>query len=472
MTSIHPSTQSTAPRWRSLNEQLLGSNRTANRPVFKSSVSLYQFSPRAVVHPTSEAEIVQAVQMAARHRLKVRAIGALHSAAPIPATDGMCIVLDQYKDLVSVKGPLVTVQAGMRLWELNQVLAQHNLALPVLGTIVQQTVSGAISTGTHGGSLTCKSLSGYIHTLRLVRADGSVLELDRSHDLFNAVVISMGLLGIVSTVTFQCVPKFYLKSQVCRLPMALLLQQFDQIQRNHQYVDMRYSAITDSAHLVLIDSMLDSQENGGWTPTVKSKLAWKFTDSINKWAQRLFHTYRLNGLQRWCIECYDKTVYACPYGQSDFVLTHFDATSDDFIANGDLEDLDPVSDMEIAIPYSQATTALATIRNHFRTAQKYPSMHIHIRCSAADALWLSPAHGQAICWLEFWEYPRTGEFFREMVELLKPFNFRCHWGKQIPIDQDYLKQQYEKWDDFIRLRQEWDPNGMFSNTCLECYFGA
>jgi L-gulonolactone oxidase len=359
----------------------------------------------------------------------------------------------------------------MKLWKLNQVLAEQGLALPILGTIVQQTVAGAISTGTHGGSLHHPSLSGYVQALRLVQADGSVLDCDRSQNIFNAVVISMGLLGIVSTVTFQCVPAFSLRSEVCPLPMEIFLQEFDQIQQSNQYVDMRYSPITDAVQMVLINPAAEPiLENGGWQPTVKSKQEWKRTEWINKFAQRLFNTHKFNWLQRWGFEQYDKTVYASPYGSSDFVLTHFDATSDDLIGNGDLEDLDPVADMEIAIPYVQAQAALACLRDHFHKTNRYPSMHIHIRCAAADTLWLSPANGQAICWLEFWEYPCTGKFFQEMVELLKPFHFCAHWGKQIPVEPSYLKQQFDRWTDFLELRQAWDPDRRFSNTCLDHYF--
>lgn len=446
-------------------------NKQAKNYVLSSAVSLYSFSPCAVPHPSTEEEIIQIIQEAAQHNLKVRAIGSLHSAAPIPATDGVCIVLDKYKNVVNIEGSLVTVQAGMKIWELNEILAEHNLALPILGTIVQQTVSGAISTGTHGGSLEHKSLSGYVQALRLIRADGSILQVDSSQDIFNAVVISMGLLGIVSTVTFQCVPAFSLQSKVISMSMDTLLQEFDNINQNNKYVDIRYSPITDNVQIVLINQTVETlTKNGGWYPTVKTKMEWKLTDFINKLGQRFFYSYRLNWLQRWCIKQYDKTVYSCPYGRSDFVLTHFDATSDDLVTNGDGNDLDPVSDMEIAIPYSHTQAALACLRNHFHKTRKYPSMHIHIRCSAAEDFWLSPAYVQAICWIEFWEYPRTGEFFREMVELLKPFNFRCHWGKQIPVEREYLKQQYKKWHDFIRLREDWDSNAMFSNACLDSYF--
>ena len=446
-------------------------NKPEKRQIVKSAVSLYSFSPHTVAHPNTEAEIVQIIQTAARQNLKVRTIGSLHSAAPIPATDGVCIVLDRYKNLVKVEGCLVTVQAGMKICELNEILAAYNLALPTMGTIAEQTVSGAISTGTHGGSLEHKCLSGYVRALRLIRADGSILQLDSSQDVFNAVAISMGLLGIISTVTFECVPAFSLQSQVISLSINALIHKFDEINQNNKYVDIRYSPIADKVQIVLINpTEKPLKENGGWHPIQTTKIEQKVTNFINKSAQRLFEKYRLNWLQKLCLEQYDKTIYSAPFGRSDFVLTHFDATSTDIATNDRVTDFEPVGDMEIAIPYDKARAALSCIRNYFQKVQKYPTMHIHIRCTAADDFWLSPAYKQAVCWLEFWEYPHTGKFFKEMVELLQPFSIRCHWGKQIPINSDYLKTQYEKWHDFIYIRQKWDADSMFSNSCLDSYF--
>jgi L-gulonolactone oxidase len=434
--------------------------------VFKNADLLYSFFPCAVVHPTTEAEIVQVIQEAGQQGLKVRAIGAIHSLAPIPATEGVCIVLDKYKQVVNIEDSLVTVQAGIKIWELNEILAQHNLALPILGTIDRQTVSGGISTGTHGGSLFHQSLSSYVQALRLVRADGSILEVDCSQKIFNAVGLSMGLLGIISTVTFKCVPAFSLQSKLCKIPIDILLQNFDDIQTNNKYVDIRYTPITDTAQVILINPSSENlKENSGWHPVVKNRIKQRMTNFINEIGLHLFYSYQLNWLQRWSIKQHDKApAYACVSGRSDFVLIHFDAMTNDL----DERVLGPSgSDMEIGIPYSQARAALTCLRNHFHKTQKYPSTHIHIRCAAADDFWLSPAYKQPICWLEFWEYPRTGEYFREIVELLKPFNFRCHWAKDMPIEQEYLRKQYEKWNDFIRLRQEWDSKGMFANSCLD-----
>ena len=44
----------------------------------------------------------------------------------------------------------MTVQAGMTIADLNSTLALYGMALPNLGDIEYQTVSGALATATHG----------------------------------------------------------------------------------------------------------------------------------------------------------------------------------------------------------------------------------------------------------------------------------------------------------------------------------
>ena len=446
-------------------------NSKQERPLIKSAVGLYDFSPQAIAQPKTEQDLIQIVQYAKQHNRRVKAIGARHSAVPLPATEGICVSLERYKKVLHVDGLLVTVQSGIRLCELNDFLAQHHLALPILGTIAQQTVSGAVSTGTHGGSLHHTSLSGYVEAMRIVRADGTVAQVCKGDELFDGVAIALGSLGLISTITFRCVPAFSLGTNVITLPMTSFLAQFDSLNRQNKYVDIRYSPITDSAHLALINPTTEPlYENGGWKPPNTSFLSQRLADStdwINKLAQRLFLTHKFNWLQRWGIERYDRSIYAEAYGRSDFVLTHFDATSTDLLANEARSDLDPVADMEVAVSYSSAVEAIATLRHHFQSTQRFPSMHIHLRTQAAETAWLSPTRGEAICWIEFWEYPCTGKFFAEMMALLQPFDPIGHWGKQLPkLPGSELKHQYAHWNDFIQLRQQWDPNGLFLNDYL------
>lgn len=447
----------------------------ANAPAkpLSSAVSLYRFTPQAVVHPETEADLIQAVQLAAEKGLKVRAIGALHSAIPIPATEGICIVLDRYQAVLKVEGHQVSVQAGIQLCQLSAELNKSGLALPILGTIDQQTIAGAISTGTHGGSLHRPSLSSCVSAVSFVNANGELVTVESTQPEFQTVGLSLGLFGVISTVTLACTPAFSLRSQTRQFTFEQLIDSFEAIHQENEFVDIRYSPITNIAHAVLINPTDEPlTENGGWEPVKQSRLAWRITESVNKLAQKLFQSLPINPVQRWCLNRYEQSVYSAPYGRSDFVLTHFDATSEDLISNGDAVDLDPVADMELAVPYEQAIAALQTLRDHFHQTQRYPTMQIHIRCSAGESFWLSPTGGGPICWLEFWEYPCTGKFFQDMVALLKPFGFRGHWGKQIPVERAYLQQQYPRWQDFCDLVKQHDPHGRFSNPTLHRYFRA
>ncbi|MEO7275730.1 MAG: NAD-dependent epimerase/dehydratase family protein, partial [Vicinamibacterales bacterium] len=211
------------------------------------------FRPAAVVHPANEAQLAQVVRIAGEAGVTVRAIGSLHSSSPVPYTDGVCIVLDRYRELLGVDGELVTVQGGMKIRELNDALASLKLALPVNGAITAQSVTGAISTGTHGGSRIYGSVSDTVEAVRLIRADGEIVEIGRSHELFPAVVVSCGLLGILSTVTFRCVPAFVLQSRHAVHPAAEVIERFDEIHRRSPYTCVFYFPVNDQMEVLDIN---------------------------------------------------------------------------------------------------------------------------------------------------------------------------------------------------------------------------
>ncbi|HEY2016968.1 MAG TPA: D-arabinono-1,4-lactone oxidase, partial [Bryobacteraceae bacterium] len=429
------------------------------------------FGPLTVVHPSSEDELVRIVAMARERRVKVKAVGSLHSQCPVPHTDGICVVLDHYTGLLKVEDPLVTVRAGMKLRDLNEALAARNLALPINGSITEQTVSGAISTGTHGGSLHFGSLSDYVEAVRIVKADGAIVDVDRAHDEFEAVILSMGLLGIISTVTFRCVPSFFLQSCSSVRTAQEVLDDFDRIHQDNLYLDMLYFAVTDQVEILAMNRV-DSQKcavadetprqpAGKQAPHASAKTVQRFKILILRAIASLLRTG--TSIQRYFTRFSVGSSYRPRVGRSDLVLAFGD--------RGPAERSPGiVGDMEIAIPYEQARQALTLLRDHFRKTQRYPLLPVHIRCSPQSDLWLSPAYKRKVCWLEFSSYPRTEPLFKEIHELMKPFRYRFHWGKETAANREYIREQYENWAAFARLRTDWDPNGMFLNQYLEAFF--
>ena len=74
-------------------------------------------------------------------------------------------------------------------------------------------MSGFLSTGSSGGSATY-SMKENVHALRIIDGTGKIYEVskdDENLDEFHATLVSLGLLGVISTVTFECVDRFHVK---------------------------------------------------------------------------------------------------------------------------------------------------------------------------------------------------------------------------------------------------------------------
>src|SRR5215471_4577313 len=102
--------------------------------------------------PKAVGAIADAVKDAAAADLTVRALGSGHSFTPVAATTGAALDLSGWTGIVSADAGsgIVTVRSGTTLRALNADLDALGLAMANLGDINAQTISGAISTGTHG----------------------------------------------------------------------------------------------------------------------------------------------------------------------------------------------------------------------------------------------------------------------------------------------------------------------------------
>ena len=194
-------------------------------------------------HPASEEELRTLVLAARREGRLLRVRGSGHSvshaiyAAPgeapnsvatgfVPAGDQIEVMLDRYRSwrVRSEERKLVEVDAGIHLGAdpsdpsgtatlenglLAQLAETKGWSLSNTGGITHQTVSGFLMTGSSGGSLQ-HSANANVHGVRIIDGRGDVrsLSLDDDPRALDAVLPSVGLLGVVSTVTLQCTDRF------------------------------------------------------------------------------------------------------------------------------------------------------------------------------------------------------------------------------------------------------------------------
>src|SRR5262245_13087661 len=170
--------------------------------------------PLAIDRPGDEDALAAVVKGAAARGVAVKAVGTGHSFTGAAVTDGRLVVLDRMNCVLDVDTDRyrVTVEAGITLAALNDLLDDRGLAMPNLGDIAYQTVAGATSTATHGTGAQFPGLAAQIVGLRIVAGDGSVVSCspDDEAEVFRCARVGIGALGVVSAVTLQLVPAFHL----------------------------------------------------------------------------------------------------------------------------------------------------------------------------------------------------------------------------------------------------------------------
>ena len=172
----------------------------------------------SAVFPTTEADLVATVAQAVRFRKKVKVISTwAHCISRLTCPgghDGLIISTSLYNHRIVVDKSRKTVEAGagVDLRELVDTVADHGLALPYMPYWAGVSIGGLISTGSHGSSFFQKggAVHEYVMGMRLVipakEAEGyaRVVVLNQSRpDEFNAAKVGLGVLGAISTVSYN-----------------------------------------------------------------------------------------------------------------------------------------------------------------------------------------------------------------------------------------------------------------------------
>src|SRR3712207_3511071 len=213
--------------------------------------------PERFYRPESEEEVLEIVREASDAGGTVRTFGAGHSWSPLVVTDDTLINLDNLDRIVSinVEHQRVTVQAGIRLKELNRILPKHDLGMRNLGSIGEQSIAGAISTATHGTGVRLGALHTQIVGMKLVTGSGQELNISESGDpeLMAAARVGLGALGIITQVTIQCVPYYNLERKAQPFPFDEVLDRIDNLVNDNDRVRLYWFPYTDVIQVATID---------------------------------------------------------------------------------------------------------------------------------------------------------------------------------------------------------------------------
>jgi L-gulono-1,4-lactone dehydrogenase len=417
-------------------------------------------SPAHVVRPTSSEEVVTAVGHARERGGTVRVAGAGHSFNDAVLTDGMLLSLERMNRVIQLDraAGLVRVEAGISLQALSDALDQHGLALPNLGDVDVQSVAGAASTGTHGTGARLKNLSAGIHSVELVLADGTRVEVneDVDTDAWRAARVSIGSLGVITALTLRTVPAFTLHGVDAPGPLDEVLEALDELADSNDHFEFYSFPHCDTA-LTRTNNRTDLLPR----PRTRAR-AW-FDDVLIE--NHLLGLVCRAG-RRWprLIPSLNRLATRVA-GSSE----RFDRSYRIFSTERRVR----FTEIEYALPRSHARAAVTAVREVAQRNEFSVPFPIEVRFVAADDALLSPAHGRDTCYLaiHMFEGMEWEPLFRAVEEVLVGFDGRPHWGKRHFRTAASLAPLYPEWDRFAAVRRRLDPEGLFANAYVRRVLG-
>jgi FAD-linked oxidoreductase len=418
--------------------------------------------PRRVHTPGSAAEIAEVVTDVAAHGRQVRARGSGHSFTPIAVADSDAIDLGRWTGIASVDedARLVTVRSGTPLHRLTAELDAVGLAMTNLGDIDAQTIAGAVSTGTHGTGARFGSLSTQIERLELVLADGAVVtcSAEQRPDLFHAARVGLGALGVITHVTLRCEPSFVLSARERPEPLEQVLEGFDELATEHDHFEFYWFPYGKNA-LVKRNDRLPA----GTAPRPLSR-ARRFLDYEIMENVAVGSLCRLGRAVPRLVRPLGRFASAALSAREYSDLSHRV-----FVTHRGVRFVES----EFAIPRESLRDVLTELRALVPRLENPVAFPVEVRVAAADDIWLSTAQGRDSAYVAIHQFVGMPyrEYFTEFAAIVAQVGGRPHWGKLHDLDAAALAELYPRFSDFVRLRSEIDPAGVFANSYLDRVLG-
>ncbi|KAL5118011.1 D-arabinono-1,4-lactone oxidase [Pleosporales sp. CAS-2024a] len=433
--------------------------------------------PELYIRPQSVAEIQKVVTLARRMRRRVVTVGSGHSPSELTCTSAWMVNLDDFGNVLRVDADdkCITVEAGIRMHDLNLKAKHYGLTMPNLGSIDEQSLAGAIGTATHGSSMKHGLLSDRVRSLKIVLANGQAVTCSatQSPDLFRAALVSLGALGIIVEIEFEMIAAGNIEWRQTILPIEDVLADWD-------------AGLWTTSEFTRV----------WWLPYMKRAIVWRaerttkphMPPKYNWYGSSVgYHTYHMLLWISQYVPSFLPTVewfvFGMQYGFSDgATVSAVGEQRTELLLNC----LYSQTVNEWSIPLAHGPEALRRLTNWlhgdehssgipFSTKGLYVHSPIEVRVantvgreprpfldtSYAD----SPAlYVNATLYRPYNQDPPCRKrYYQAFEHLMKEYNGRPHWAKNFEhVDHAYLSKAYgADLDEYNRVRNEVDPEGMF-----------
>ncbi|KAJ7702857.1 L-gulonolactone D-arabinono-1,4-lactone oxidase [Mycena olivaceomarginata] len=415
--------------------------------------------PLAIFEPENERQCELVLEFARREGRVLRAIGVGHSPSDLACTGDFMLKMTKMNRLLEVNQEklCVVVEAGITLTDLHVALAaarsrdaQHRLDLGPDARRDRRDREPRLG-------IAYQVMSADVLALTLLLADGSRAVCSRTEhtDLFLASLCGLGATGIILTFTSRSSARSGSKTSCARARSRTLWRHLDELVRGPQHARFWWIAATHTVKCSAVNRTTEPKR-----PPIpwfwSSLLAFHVVQFFLFVGRYVLYVNTLTG----------RFVAWLSSGEVTLV--------DDSPAIFNVECRYPQHTTEWAIPFANAPACLRALHDWMDAEAAdpcglRPHFPFEIRFSAADDIWLSPSFGQETCWIGIAQYKPYGlnvpyrRFFAAFERILLA-HAAARTGQGAPgPPAAALRAMYLRYDDFVRVLREVDPQGVFRN---------
>ena len=428
-------------------------------PSWKNWAGNQQSKPVRIERPASESEVVEIIRQAVLNKHRVKVVGSGHSFTGIAVPEEVMIDLTRLNQVRSVdhSGGLITVQAGIVLSDLNAHLELHQLSMPNLGDVTYQTLAGALSTSTHGTGLHRTGLAAQIRAFKMVSASGEVLVCSplENAEIFHCGRVSLGALGVITEVTLNVVPAFNLRAVEQPMRISDVLDNYSQLIEENDFFEFYWVPHTKWALTKANNVSSDAIDSPGRFATWYNKMFLEnYAFGVLCRIGRLFPTL------------IPKLATILPSsGRVEYVnVSHRIFSSKRLVK---------FYEMEYSISLESLVPALREVMSMVEDRGFRISFPVEVRCTGSDDIPFSTSSGRRSAYIavHMFKGSEYGEYFSAVEAILRKYEGRPHWGKIHNLNANDISSLYPEYQRFIEVRNQLDPEGVFTNDYLRRVLG-
>jgi hypothetical protein len=356
-----------------------------------------------------------------------------------------------------------------------------------------------------------------IISLKVVLADGSLQTFTRDdpkyrhnpdENPFHAFQIHLGCLGIVVSVTLECVPFTVYRLDKTITDFKELKEHFLEWNEDSEHCKAWWFPNTDHVQLwrttvateeeeflyvsnnrkiylvpeveVTSDTQQVAQRKKSNPPrSLKDLKKNAFTSSLSNLIEKMDSDTQVNVVEG-DKSTIDKKILQQPEARFQTVL-RFTSLHTCF---GNIYQLwckgipAPQINCELAVPMDKLNEVLDTLHEFYAKSENKMHYPFILRATGSSDAWLSPSHGKRVCYIGFLAYLNEEnhtvikdqfEFVKEIEKVISGMGALPHYGKFFTFSL-YNFETLPKWKEFLELRSKLDPNGVFMNKFLNDLF--